>query len=131
MSMSAEKNIFQGIKKFQNEYKQAVNKKQRQVRTLREIGGRGAEQLIQDIQIRFNDTIHEMQKRHGASVRHYVSMIEDETVKKKVRYKVNLCIRCPEKCGTFETAQEFYQWCGVGDIFFLSYILTDEVNKPP
>lgn len=117
--------IFQGIQAFQAAYNRAVNKKTRQIRTLREIGGTGAERLINDVQIKFDENLREIQKKHGASVRHYVSMIEDEAVKKQVRYMANMCIRHPEKCGTFQTAEEFYHWCGVEGM------LTDRVNKPP
>lgn len=117
--------IFQGIQAFQAAYNRAVNKKTRQIKTLREIGGTGAERLIKDVQIKFDENLREIQKKHGSSIRHYVSMIEDEAVKKQVRYMANMCIRHPEKCGTFQTADEFYQWCGV------EKMLTDIVNKPP
>lgn len=120
-----EQNIFQGIQAFQAAYNRVLNKKQRQVRTLREIGGTGAERLINDVQIKFDENLREMQKKHGASVRHHVSMLEDEAVKKQVRYMANMCIRHPEKCVTFKTADEFYQWCGI------EKILTDKVNEPP
>lgn len=124
-TMSVEQKIFQAIEKYQVAYNRVLNKKQRQVRTLREIGGTGAERLINDVQIKFDENLREMQKKHGSSIRHYVAMIENEAVKKQVRYKANMCIRHPEKCVTFKTADEFYQWCGV------EKTLTDIVNKPP
>lgn len=124
-------NIFQGIQAFQAAYSRGVCKKTRQIKTLREIGGTGAERLINDVQIKFDENLREMQKKHGASVRRYVSMIENEGTKKQMRYKVNMCIRHPEKCGTFKTADEFYQWCGVDSKFFYDNSLTEKVNKPP
>lgn len=117
--------IFRGIQAFQAAYNRAANKKTRQIKTLREIGGTGAERLINDVQIKFDENLREMQKKHGASVRHYISMLENEGTKKQMRYKVNMCIRHPEKCVTFKTADEFYQWCGI------EKILTDKVNEPP
>lgn len=117
--------IFRGIQAFQAAYNRAVNKKTRQIKTLREIGSTGAERLIKDVQIKFDENLREIQKKHGSSIRHYVAMIENEAVKKQVRYKANMCIRHPEKCVTFRTADEFYQWCGV------EKMLTDIVNKPP
>ena len=105
--------IFKAIQDFQSEYNKVVNKKLRQIKCLHEIGGSGAERLIRDVKARFDDELLVIQKKRGASIRHYVAMIENEAVKKQVRYKANMCIRHPEKCGTFKTADEFYQWCGV------------------
>lgn len=123
--------IFQGIQAFQAAYNRAVNKKLRQIKVLHEIGGSGAERLIRDVKGRFDDDLLVIQKKHGASIRHYVSLIEDETLKKKIRYKVNLCIRHPEKCDTFKTADDFYRWCGADSKFFYEKSLTKKVNKPP
>ena len=129
--MSVEQNIFQGIQDFQAEYNKAVNKKLRQIKCLHEIGGSGAERLIRDVKARYDDELLVIQKKRGASIRHYVAMIEDETVKKKIRYKANMCIRHPEKCDTFKTADEFYRWCGVDSKIFYEKSLTKKVNKPP
>ena len=122
--MTNEEAIFEAIQKFQTAYNRAVNKKLRQIKTLREIGGKSV-LIIKDVQTHFDETLLEIQKRHGTSIRHRVSLITDESIKKQVRYKVNMCIRHPEKCDTFKSAKEFYQWCGVDNM------LTDIVNNPP
>ena len=72
-------------------------KKRNQFKVLSEIGGTGAERLKNDVQMRFDDELLEVQKKHGASIRHYVSKIEDEAIKKQVRYLANMCIRHPEQ----------------------------------
>lgn len=122
--MTNEQAIFEAVQKFQTAYNRAVAKKRRQIKTLREIGGKSV-LIIKDVETHFDSTLLEIQKRHGTRVRHYVSLIADESIKKQVRYKVNMCIRHPEKCDTFKSKEEFYHWCGVDGI------LTDEVNNPP
>lgn len=122
--MTNEQAIFEAVKKFQTAYNRAVNKKLRQIKTLREIGGKSV-LIIKDVERNFDDTLLKIQKTNGTSIRHYVALIADESTKKQVRYKINMCIRHPEKCDTFKSKEEFYHWCGVDGI------LTDEVNNPP
>lgn len=101
-------------------------KKRNQFKVLSEIGGTGAERLKNDLQLRFDDELLEVQKKHGSSIRHYVSKIEDEAIKKAVRYRANMCIRHPE---------QYYQEPDaiIEEIrkIFSSDKLTDTVNKPP
>ena len=118
-AMTIEQGLFEKIQAYQAEYYKDLKKKQRQIKTLHEINSKGAARVIGDIERQFDERWTEKRKYHSARIRDVVSRITDQDRKKRVQYKVNLCIRCPEKVPTFETAQEFFQWCGV------------DVSEPP
>ena len=126
MKMSIEQNIYQAIQKYMQVYCRMEKKKRNQFKVLSEIGGTGAERLKNDVQLRFDDELLEVQKRHGSSIRHYVSKIEDEAIKKQVRYLANMCIRHPE-----QYYQEPDAICEEIRKIFSPDTLTDTVNKPP
>lgn len=124
--MSIEQNIYQAIQKYMKVYCRMEKKKRNQFKVLSEIGGTGAERLKNDVQLRFDDELLEVQKRHGSSIRHYVSKIEDEAIKKQVRYLANMCIRHPEQY--FQKPDEIIE--EIRKIFSPD-VLTNIVNKAP
>ena len=121
-----EQDVYVSIRKYMQVYCRMEKKKRNQFKVLSEIGGTGAERLKNDLQLRFDDELLEVQKKHGSSIRHYVSKIEDEAIKKQVRYLANMCIRHPE-----QYYQEPDAICEEIRKIFSSDELTDEVNKPP
>ena len=121
-----EQNIYQAIQKYMQVYCRMEKKKRNQFKVLNQIGGKGAERLKNHVQLRFDDELLEVQKKHGSSIRHYVSKIEDESIKKAVRYRVNMCIRHPEQYYLEPDAI-----CEEIRKIFSSDELTDKVNKPP
>lgn len=124
--MSIEQDIIVAIQKYMKTYCKMEKKMRNQFKVLSEIGGTGAERLKNDVQLRFDDELLEVQKRHGSSIRHYVSKIEDEAIKKQVRYLANMCIRHPE-----QYYQEPDAICEEIRKIFSPDVLTNTVNKPP
>lgn len=118
-AMTIEQSIFEGLQTYQAEYCKDLKKKQRQIETLKEIESAGVTRVIDDVGRQFDERWTEKRKYHSARIRDVVSRITDQDKKKRVQYKVNLCIRCPEKTPIFATAQEFFEWCGV------------DVSEPP
>ena len=114
-----DKGSFEIIHAYQAEYFKDLRKKQRQIKTLQEIDSKYTARVIDDIERQFDERWTEKRKYHSARIRDVVSRITDQDRKKRVQYKVNMCIRCPEKTPIFETAQEFFEWCGV------------DVSEPP
>jgi len=112
-----DKGSFEIIHAYQAEYFKDLRKKQRQIKTLQEIDSKYTARVIDDIERQFDERW--MEKRKHVRTRDIARKIKDQDKRKKVQYKVNLCIRCPEKAPEFKTAQEFFEWCGV------------DVSEPP
>lgn len=121
-----EQDVYVSIRKYMQVYCRMEKKKRNQFKVLSEIGGTGAERLKNDLQLRFDDELLDVQKKHGSSIRHYVSKIEDEAIKKQVRYLANMCIRHPE-----QYYQEPDAICEEIRKIFSPDVLTNTVNKPP
>ena len=107
--------IFVKIQSYQREYGRAARKKERQVKTLQEINSKGSARVIDDLTRQFDAEWTEKRKFHSARIRSVVCKIKDTAIKKKLQYKCNFAVRCPEKTPTFATEQEFLEWCGVDD----------------
>ena len=127
--MTIEQNFYQALKKYMQAYRRIEKKKKRQIEVLNEIGAnKGAERLKKTVHTNFDDALREIQRKNGASIRHYTSKIQDETSRSQVRYLVNMVIRHPEK---YSTEKEFTGLCDEIGKIFSSEELTNSVNKPP
>ena len=127
--MTIEQNFYQALKKYMQAYRRIEKKKKRQIEVLNEIGAnKGAERLKKTVHTNFDDALREIQRKNGASIRHYTSKIQDETSRSQVRYLVNMVIRHPEK---YSTEKEFTGLCDEIGKIFSSEELTHSVNKPP
>ena len=123
-----EQSIYQGLRRYMQAYRRIDKKKKRQLEVLNEIGGKGAERLKKTVHTDFDDALRGIQRKNGATVRHYTSKIQDETSRSQVRYLVNMVIRHPEK---YSTEKEFTGLCDEIGKIFSSEELTYSVNKPP
>ena len=112
-AMTIEQGLFEKIQAYQAEYYKDLRKKQRQIKTLQEIDSKYTARVIDDIERQFDERW--MEKRKHVRTCDIARKIKDQDKRKKVQYKVNLCIRCPEKAPVFKTADEFFRWCGVVD----------------
>ena len=118
-AMTIERRIFEKVQAYQREYGRAARKKAGQVKTLREINSKGSARVIDDLERGFDAEWTEKRKIYSKQIRSDVYRIKDQDKKKRLQYKCNLCVRCPEKVPAFKTAQEFFKWCGV------------DVSEPP
>ena len=105
--------IFSELQTYQREYGRAARKKERQVKTLQEINSRGSGRVIDDLTRQFDAEWTVTREIYGKKIRSAVYRIKDTGSRKKLQYKCNFAIRCPEKTPTFATEQEFLEWCGV------------------
>ncbi len=107
--------IFSELQTYQREYGRAARKKAEQVKTLREIASKGSARVIDDLTRQFDAEWTEKREIYSKQIRSAVYRIKDTAIKKKLQYKCNFAVRCPEKTPTFATEQEFLEWCGVDD----------------
>ena len=105
--------IFKKIQEYQIDYYKALKKRDKQIKTLQEIDSKGSARVIDDLTRQFDAEWTEKRKFHSARIRSVVYRIKDTAIKKKLQYKCNFAVRCPEKTPTFTTEQEFFEWCGV------------------
>lgn len=127
--MTIEQNIYHALQKYMQAYRRIEKKKKRQIEVLNEIGAnKGAERLKKTVHTNFDDALRAIQRKHGASIRHYISKIENENIKKQVRYLANMVLRHPER---YTTEKEFTGLCDEIRKIFSPGLLTDAVNKPP
>lgn len=127
--MTIEQNIYHALQKYMQAYRRIEKKKKRQIEVLNEIGAnKGAERLKKTVHTNFDDALRAIQRKHGASIRNYISKTENENIKKQVRYLANMVLRHPER---YSTEKEFTGLCDEIGKIFSSEELTYSVNKPP
>ena len=105
--------LFEVMKEFRTEYNRIKETHEQRIDALNGIHHKCAKVCAQVADEEFETATSELRRVASIRKQNLVNQIQDAEAKKRIRYCCNHYLRNPDKCKEYETADEFFDWCGV------------------